>query len=159
MVNTSDQDTTSSRYAVFAAKVQVPSIGSNLVIRTRLYSQLQPILQARLGLISAPAGFGKTTLVSAAIQHFNWQAAWVSLDTRDNNPLRFWMSLFYAFRAVYPELPSPPVDISYANFPQYLDRWMAWLLKGLNTVSTDMLLVLDDYHVIETRRFMTVSDL
>lgn len=93
-VNRHEQDTTSSRYAVFAAKVQAPRLRCDLVIRSRLYTQLQPLLQARLGLVSAPAGFGKTTLISAAIQHFGWQAAWVSLDASDNNPLRFWICLF-----------------------------------------------------------------
>lgn len=149
-MNRHEQDTTSSRYAVFAAKVQAPRLRSDLVIRARLYTQLQPLLQARLGLVSAPAGFGKTTLISAAIQHFGWQAAWVSLDASDNNPLRFWICLFYAFRAVYPDLPSPPADISYTDFSRHFDRWLAWLLAGLRAVSTGCLLVLDDYHVIDT---------
>lgn len=90
------------------------------------------------------------TIISAAIQHFDWQAAWVSLDASDNNPLRFWICLFYAFRAVYPDLPSPPAGIAYTDFSQHFDRWLAWLLAGLRAVPMDCLLVLDDYHVIDT---------
>src|SRR5438128_11302347 len=78
---------------LLTTKFFIPSPSHTLILRPRLTAQLSASLQHKLTLASAPAGFGKTTLLSAWLQSLppgNPHVAWVSLDEGDNDPLRFW---------------------------------------------------------------------
>jgi LuxR family maltose regulon positive regulatory protein len=74
---------------VFLTKLHIPSPGKNLIHRSGLFDKLNNGLNGKLILISAPAGFGKTTLLSDWINRYKIQAAWVSLDKGDNDPVEF----------------------------------------------------------------------
>ena len=89
--NTSDASQTLIIMAapVLATKLFVPPLRRNLVMRQRLIDQLNTGVQQKLTLISAPAGFGKTTLVSEWTTICGQQVAWLSLDEGDNDPTRF----------------------------------------------------------------------
>ncbi len=75
--------------ALLRTKLYIPQARANRVPRPALIQRLNQGLSARLTLISAPAGFGKTTLLSEWIAASGLPAAWVSLDARDDDPLRF----------------------------------------------------------------------
>src|SRR5438105_3525409 len=77
---------------LLTTKLNVPAARAHLVVRPRLFEQLDAGLQGKLTLVAAPAGFGKTTLLSAwrALGSSDMPFAWVSLDSGDNDPLLFW---------------------------------------------------------------------
>jgi LuxR family maltose regulon positive regulatory protein len=149
MTNTSDLDTSSNRYTVFATKIQPPRLRSPLVVRPRLIDRLKSLAHAKLTVISAPAGFGKTTLVGQAIQQLKWDAAWLSLDESDNHPVRFWFCILQTLRVVRPILTFPSSDIPHMDAPRRFDRWLAEFLSELDRSARPLFVILDDYHVID----------
>ena len=143
--------------ALLETKLYVPRSRRGLVLRPRLSERLDRGTASKLVLVSAPAGFGKTTLLA------EWLAAgpaalgderlvaWLSLDRGDNDPASFWAYVIAALRMVAPG--SARV------------RWPCWrrrsrlrsktvltaLLNDLAAVAGEIVLVLDDYHVIDAR--------
>jgi LuxR family maltose regulon positive regulatory protein len=130
-------------------KLVAPAPRAGLLLRAGLQSLLQSSLQAKLCLLAAPAGYGKTTLLA------QWRAVagggrvgWVSLDEGDNDPTRFWSYLVAALRTVEPQvgtvaleaLGRPSVELERVVVPS--------LVNDLNTVGASLVLVLDDYHVV-----------
>ena len=85
---------------LLATKLYIPPARPNVVLRPRLLERLNQGLYRKLTLISAPAGFGKTTLVSAWLAACRRPAAWLSLDERDNDPARFLTYLVAALQAI-----------------------------------------------------------
>jgi len=103
-------------------------------------------------LLSAPAGFGKTTLVSA------WRAtaagrampcAWVSLDAADSDPLRFWRYVIAALDMLQPDSGATALALLQSPQPPPIEAVLTLLLNALSTLPTDAVLVLDDYHLID----------
>src|SRR5713101_344028 len=89
---------------LLATKIFVPASPQTLIWRPRLTALLDEGLQRKLTLLSAPAGFGKTTLLSTWVQtraEEDAPVAWVSLDESDNNPVRFWSYLLTALDTSY----------------------------------------------------------
>ena len=121
--------------------------------RPRLSERLSRGAESALTLVSAPAGFGKTTLLAewlAAAPADGRAVAWLSLDQRDNDPALFWTYLVAALKTAAPgvgagalSLLQPPRAPGEAG--------LVTLLNDLDAVSNDVVLVLDDYHVIDAR--------
>jgi len=72
------------------AKLHAPNIGRNIISRDRLMSKLQRAQDCKLTLVTAPAGYGKTTAVLNWLGKCGLPYAWLSLDDRDNDPVTFW---------------------------------------------------------------------
>jgi LuxR family maltose regulon positive regulatory protein len=105
-----------------------------------------------LTLISAPAGWGKTTLLHAwyaQASREHWPLAWVSLDAGDNNSLRFWTYVISALNALHPGVGETPLALLYAASPSPIEDVLAPLLNALIELPTEAVLMLDDYHFIE----------
>src|SRR5450755_917174 len=83
-----------SERLLLVTKLAIPPIRSDLVARPRLTNQLQRSMQCPLTLIAAPAGFGKTTVLSTWLEHTPFSAAWVSLERGDDDLIRFWSYVF-----------------------------------------------------------------
>ncbi|HEV2654901.1 MAG TPA: hypothetical protein VGT82_08075, partial [Ktedonobacteraceae bacterium] len=134
---------------LLATKFYLPPARSDLVARPRLIERLASGVQRKLTLVAAPAGFGKTTLLSS------WQAtartpyAWLALDAGDNDPVRFWTYVAATLRDICPTvqekmapllqmLPLPPIE--------------SLLTVLINECTArDSILILDDYHLIATQ--------
>jgi LuxR family maltose regulon positive regulatory protein len=130
-------------------KLVAPAPRAGLLPRAGLQSLLQSSLQAKLCLVDAPAGFGKTTRRAQWRQAAGGgRVAWVSLEESDNDPTRFWSYLVAALRTVEPEvgtvaleaLGGPSVELERVVVPS--------LANDLATVRAPMVLILDDYHLI-----------
>ncbi len=134
-------------------KFHVPRRRRGVVERPRLRERLDLIPQATLTLVSAPAGFGKSTLVTewvAAAPADGYATAWVSLDQRDNDPGQFWRYLIAALQIAAPGVGAAACSLlESAQSP--LEAVLASLLNDLNALADDIVLVLDDYHVIEAQ--------
>ncbi len=132
-------------------KLHVPRRRRGVVVRPRLAERLSRAEESSLTLVSAPAGFGKTTLLTewlATLPTQKRSVAWLSLDERDNDPALFWTYLVAALRTVAPEVGAGTLAL--LQSPQSsLDAVLATLVNDLSSLSDDLVLVLDDYHVIE----------
>ncbi|NLG99171.1 MAG: winged helix-turn-helix transcriptional regulator [Chloroflexi bacterium] len=130
-----------------------PPLRAQLVPRQRLVDRLLTGLQQRCGLalISAPAGFGKTTVVVEALQQAGFRAAWVSLDGLDNDLIRFWRYFITALHRIDSEIGGLALDMLNAGHETRppIDAILTSLINDLAGQNTPMLVVLDDYHAIE----------
>lgn len=130
-------------------KLFAPRVQQTLVVRPHLLRQLDDGLHRRLTLVSAPAGFGKSTLLSAWAIGINRPTAWLSLDEGDNDPVRFLAYVVAALQSVAPTVGTRVLDALAASQPTPTDALLTVLLNDLSTVSDQIVLVLDDYHMID----------
>ena len=137
---------------VLATKLYIPPPRTNLVSRPRLIQDLNKGMAGKLTLISAPAGFGKTTLVSEWIAGCSCPATWISLDEGDSDPLRFLLYLISAFRAVDPKLGEGLVGRLEAPQSPPVESVLTALINEVNSIGEPFVLVLDDYHAINSRQ-------
>ena len=87
---------------IVSAKLAVPPLRARPVARQRLFHKLDAGLECGFVLVSAPAGYGKSTLLSAWLRHLQCPGAWLSLDDADNDPVRFLSYLAAAVREIDP---------------------------------------------------------
>ena len=126
-------------------KLHIPRLRRGVVARARLAAHRSAGELPALTLISAPAGFGKTT---AAIEMFGAESpAWVSLDAGDNDPAVFWSYVGAALESVEPGLGSGVADLVRTPL-QSSQPVVATLINNIDAVDREVLLVVDDYHVI-----------
>jgi LuxR family maltose regulon positive regulatory protein len=131
-----------------STKFAVPHLRASIVPRAQLAARLNDGLQAKLTLVSAPAGFGKTTLVSEWVENVRTLYAWVSLDPDDNDPVRFWRYVLTASRAFDTEISQSALDLlNYSPQPPFEDLLTGFINQAAGLESRAVL-VLDDYHVI-----------
>jgi LuxR family transcriptional regulator, maltose regulon positive regulatory protein len=159
---------------ILATKLFVPLLRSNVVARPHLIEQLQAGAQSRLTLLSAPAGFGKTTLLAAwlaerqkakgkrqkqdnapgeAFSPFTFdllpfEVAWVSLDAGDADPVQFWSYVVTALDQLYPGAGTAALAALQSPQPPPLEALLTPLLNALSSMPHEAILILDDYHVI-----------
>ena len=138
-------------------KLYVPRPPRGLVPRPRLSQRLDRGTTSKLMLISAPAGFGKTTLLTEwlaagpAGPADERLAAWLSLDRADNDPASFWAYVIAALQTVAPGVGESALTLLQAPQPPPVETVLTALLNDLGASTGDIVLVLDDYHVIDAR--------
>jgi LuxR family transcriptional regulator, maltose regulon positive regulatory protein len=132
-------------------KLYVPSVRPNYVPRPVLSDRLNAGTKGKLTLISAPAGFGKTSLLAAWLQQSEMPVAWVSLDPDDNEPLRFLDYLLGALQTVDKDFGKTASGFLKSSHPSPLRAAMIGLLNEFAALSREFVIVFDDYHVIHER--------
>ena len=137
---------------LLSTKLSVPAVRSSLVPRTRLSGRLEEGQERKLTLLSAPAGFGKTTLLSAWVGEISGgrPVAWLSLDPGDNDPVRFWRYYITAIDQLQPGSGESALTLLGAPQAPPIEAILTTLLNELADLPTDAVLVLDDYHLIES---------
>jgi LuxR family transcriptional regulator, maltose regulon positive regulatory protein len=135
---------------LLTTKLFFPRARTNLVSRPRLIERLSAGLRKPLTLISAPAGYGKTTLLSDWRFRFGseYPLAWLSLDPGDNNLARFLTYVSAALETLDPELPRDLVSLLHLPQLPPAEELIAALINGVAAFPRDFALVLDDCHVI-----------
>jgi LuxR family maltose regulon positive regulatory protein len=136
---------------LLATKLYLPPQRPKVVLRPRLTGRLNAGLPRRLTLIAAPAGFGKTTLVSAWLAECARPAAWLSLDAGDNDPARVLTYLVAALQTVAAPIGAGVLGAIQSPQPPPTESILTALLNDIAAVKDDFVLVLDDYHVIDSR--------
>ena len=137
--------------SILATKLYIPRLRPNVVSRPRLLARLNEGLYRKLTLISAPAGFGKTTLVSEWVEGIERPAAWLSLDERENDPARFLTYLVAAVQTIAASVGEGVLSMLQSPQPPSPEAILTALLNDLTTIPDPFILVLDDYHVLEAR--------
>jgi LuxR family maltose regulon positive regulatory protein len=133
-------------------KLYVPRLRRGLVARPRLIERLSRGAESKLTLVSAPAGFGKTTLLAewlAGTPAGERPVAWLSLDQDDNQPASFWTYLVAALQTVAPGVGAKASSLLQGPQPPPIETILATLLNELGAVPNHVVLLLDDYHVID----------
>src|SRR3990170_2574015 len=133
---------------VLTTKLYFPPQRPNLLPRPRLTAELSKGLGRSLTLISAPAGFGKTTLVSDWLRALDRPATWLSLDEGDNDPVRFFTYLIAALQKIDPEVGKDLSAALRAIPPPPLEALLSGLIGEIDAVSQPFILVLDDFHTV-----------
>ena len=131
-------------------KLFIPPARSGLVYRTRMIEELNASQQHRLTLLSAPAGFGKTTLLSEwiASSDLKTRVAWVSHDKGDNDPDLFWSYIVAAFQTIDPNLGSEILEALLSPQPPPIEPMINELINEITRFVDPVTLILDDFHVI-----------
>ena len=153
------EETTTAHEAppLLETKLYVPRSPRGVVPRPRLSERLDRGSASKLMLVSAPAGFGKSTHVAQwlaagpAAPTDQRSAAWLSLDTGDNHPASFWTYLIAALRTVAPAVGASALALLQAAQPPPIEAVLTTLVNDFGSVADDIVLVLDDYHVIDSR--------
>jgi ATP/maltotriose-dependent transcriptional regulator MalT len=137
---------------LLSSKYRLPIQRPGTVPRRRLVQRLGAATRAPLAVLSAPVGFGKTTLLTQWLAESSADGAagaWLSLDRRDNDPVLFWIYVVTAMQAAVPGLGDSALRmLATSSFPD--DATLAALLNEVEGLSIDLVVVLDDYHVIES---------
>ena len=124
---------------------------------TGLIERLERGTASKVTLVSAPAGFGKTTLLAdwlapgTAASADERSAAWLSLDRGDNDPASFWTYLITALQTVAPGVGADMLTLLQEPQPPPIEAVLSRLLNDLGAIARDIVLVIHDYHVIEER--------
>lgn len=138
---------------ILATKLYIPPARTQLVPRPRLIERMNDGLSSRrkLTLISAPAGFGKTTLVSEWIASCGRPVAWLSLDEGDNDLTRFLTYLITALQTVLPKIGAEVQRMLQSPQPPPSESLLHILLNDMVDISDSIILILDDFHLIEDK--------
>ena len=133
-------------------KFYVSQWRTGLVPRGRLLERLDQGTERKLTLISAPAGFGKTTLLAewvSATPVGEWPGARASLDQSDNDPTRFWCYFITALQKIRSGVGENALSLLYSPQPPPIESLLTTLINEINAIQDGFALVLDDYHVID----------
>ena len=134
---------------VLITKLYVPPTRPKVITRPRLVDRLNEGLHHKLTLISAPAGFGKSTLVSEWVAEVGRPIAWLSLDDGDNDLARFLTYLIAAVQTVASDIGRGVSSVLQSPQPPPIESLLTTLLNEISILPDDIVLVLDDYHVID----------
>ena len=134
--------------ALLATKLYIPPPRGELVQRERLQKEMRQGLLGKLTIVSAPAGFGKSTLLSECAVVCGYPVAWISLDRADNNPQRFLAYLITALKSVSSDLDDEILSTISGSEPPAIDGILTKFVNEVAAAKTDFVLVLDDYHEI-----------
>ena len=148
---------------VLVTKITPPPSRAGALSRPHLLALLDRGLERPVTLIAAGAGFGKTTLVSSwltqiqaasdggtlGVPRVPVRCAWLALDAGDNDPARFWRYVLASIDRVLPGIGGEATTLAYGSQPSSAEVVIATLLNSMQQVAQSLVLVLDDYHLIE----------
>ncbi|MCP4538774.1 MAG: tetratricopeptide repeat protein [Chloroflexi bacterium] len=139
-----------STFPHITTKLHVPTTRSDLLNRPRLNQQLDRCVEHKLMLVSAPTGFGKTTLLSEWSQQSECPVAWVSLDDTDNDPMHFWSYVVAALDKLDDSVGENVLPLIHSSRPSPVEYTIPTLINTVTSIPAHFTLVLDDYHCIES---------
>lgn len=137
-------------------KLFVPPVRSQRVTRSRLFEQINGGLDKALILISAPAGYGKTTLVSSWLEETDLPSTWLSLDEDDNDPIRFLQYFITALQKIVPTIQLDWLGVLQAGRPTSYKFLLNIIINEIAGSTAPFALVLDDFHVLQAQPVLDI---
>jgi len=138
------------QYPVLSTKLYIPRLRPYVVSRPRLLEKLDGVKERKCALISAPAGFGKTTLLSDWINQAKMPAAWVSLDAGDNDIVHFLIYMTASLQQIKKDVGRVVLTMLETPQPPPVETVLAALINDIASIKKDFIMVLDDYHLVTT---------
>ena len=135
-------------FPLLKTKLYIPTAPDSRVERSHLLARLDDVKKKALTIVSAPAGFGKTTLLAEWVAQTSLPVAWLSLDNGDNDPYRFLSYLIAALGSIHEEVGLEAQQIMRSSQPAPPHVLLASLLNDLGKVAEPYVLVIDDYQFI-----------
>ena len=135
--------------SLLETKLYIPRPRPDLVSRPRLVDALRSGAGQKLTVVIAPAGFGKTTLLTAWLGDVTEAKAWVSLDVNDNEPTLFWAYFLRALERIHPGVGRRALAMLQSPQPPAIESVLTVLLNDIDAADADFTIVLDDYHVVD----------
>jgi LuxR family maltose regulon positive regulatory protein len=133
---------------ILRAKLMAPHLASAIIPRQDLLERLDAGLSRKLTLVSAPTGYGKTTLVNHWLAGRKIPSAWLTLDEYDNDPVRFWTYLVIAMRSFAASLGKSALSALAGSQPVLFQPVLTALINDLEALAGPCVLVLEDFHAI-----------
>jgi LuxR family maltose regulon positive regulatory protein len=133
---------------LLTTKLYIPPARPDWVPRPRLIERLDGGLHRKLTLVSAPAGFGKTSLLSEWTQQRACPVAWVSLDAGDSDPARFWAYVVAAVQTIHPGVGEATLAALQSPQRPPIEPLLTGLINDVARLPDPLVLVLDDFHVV-----------
>lgn len=145
------------REQLLRTKLFIPAIRSNRVPRPRLMEQINGGLEKALILISAPAGYGKTTLVSSWLRETDVSYAWLSLDEGDNDPVHFLQYFITALHQIVPAIQLDLLGVLQGMQPNPYEALVNIIINEIVEQAIPLVLVLDDFHTLQAQPVLDIS--
>lgn len=137
-------------HRLIRTKLYVPRVHPDVVDRPRLIRKLDEARQAKLALVTAPAGYGKTTLLAKWAEQSGLPVAWVSLDDRDNDPTIFWTYFVAALQKLWPGAGNTILNMLQAPQAPPKEALLGALVEEISLIPHEFLFILDDFHSIDS---------
>ena len=141
---------------MLVTKLHIPSTSVSLVRRSDLFEKLNKGLDKKLIHISAPAGFGKTTIVSDWINQNKIPTAWYSIDKRDNDPVEFISYIIAGIQTIEKDFGQSSVKLLKAPHRPNIESIVGLLINDILNIKKDFVLVLDDFHFINSKEIFDI---
>jgi LuxR family maltose regulon positive regulatory protein len=138
--------------SLLTTKLNIPPARPQIVPHPHLIEQLQEGLNYSLILVSAPAGFGKTTLINEWARQSQIPTAWISLDEGDKDPVCFWDYFIAALQKLQPSCGESILPRLHSSQPPPTESLLTVLINELASTQGDIIIALDDYHLIESQQ-------
>ena len=135
---------------IISTKLYMPHSRTDVVQRPRLNKKLEHGIQGSLVLVSAPAGFGKSTAISSWLEDSGRNAAWFSIDDGDNDPAVFLTYFTAALAALEPSIGTEILKPLLSSSSVNLDKILIQIINDTAGLKSDIILVIDDYHLISS---------
>jgi LuxR family transcriptional regulator, maltose regulon positive regulatory protein len=137
-------------------KLHIPSSGNNIIHRTTLFEKLNLGQHRKLILVSAPAGYGKTTLLSDWISQNSIPAAWLSLDNGDNDPALFLSYVISGIQSIHHGFGQGALQLINSPNSPSVESIASLLINEIINIDQNFLLVLDDFHLIRSNKVLNL---
>ena len=147
-----DMWTAGEMTSIIHTKLYRPLIPKNHVHRSRLLEQLEKGRRKQLTLVSAPAGYGKSILLSCWLENCDCPNAWYSADESDNNLRQFLIYFLTAFQTMFPDAVEKTLALANSGNLPPMKALLANLINEMNLVDQDYILVIDDIHLIQEKQ-------
>ena len=146
------------REPLLSTKLFAPPLRPNRVSRPRLFEWTNSGLDKALTLISAPAGYGKTTLASSWVHELKTPSTWLSLDEGDNDPNRFLQNIIAALQKIVPTIQPAWLNLLKGTHPVPYNTLLNILINEVAAHGAPLVLILDDFHVIQAQAILDMLD-
>ena len=153
-MSTGQKNFSTSNNPLLHNKLMPPRLNSNAIRRDDLLSRLDQGLSRKLTLVSAPTGFGKTTLVSMWIGSRQFASAWVTLDQNDNDVTRFWTYVVSALRTLGSSIGKTALSALTISQPTAFQTFLTPLINDLTRLNETSVLVLEEFHFIASKEIL-----
>ncbi|SFB44891.1 LuxR family transcriptional regulator, maltose regulon positive regulatory protein [Cohnella sp. OV330] len=140
---------------VLLTKLNIPHQPAHLISRDRLDDALAMALHCKLTLVTAPPGFGKSTLVSDWVRRNHIEAGWISLEAGENDVLRFWGYVIAAFDRLRLGTGRKALSLLQSPVAFSVEQMVAWLVNDLAVMDENIVMIMDDFHVIESQAVLS----
>ena len=138
-------------FPLLETKLYVPPLQSAWISRTRLLNRLNEGFERKFTLLSAPAGYGKTTLLVEWIHQNKIPVAWFSVDQRDNDLTQFLTYVIAGLQTLDAEIGKAALKMLQSPQPPPFESILINLINSMSRMQTDAALFLDDYHAVDAK--------